>query len=157
MTSEQFWASVFPAYLGAVGSIAASAVAVVAFVRELRTRKGLKEVADATSETVELPQPTQSLAPQSATQTWGEPLELVTHRGQTVIRNLTADSIEIVDIRVPSGGKHLTLRTEFPGVITPGEGFGFVVHDVLGGPAIAALFVEWRSVDGGSHLSKFFI
>lgn len=157
MTWEQFWASVFPAYLGAIGSIAASAVAVVAFVRELRTRKGLKEVAESSSETIELPQPAQSLAPQSTKQTRGEPLELVTHRGQTVIRNLTDDSIEIADIRVPSGGKLLTLRTEFPGVIAPGEGFGFVVHDVLGGPAIAALLVEWRSVDGGAHLSKFFI
>lgn len=157
MTWELFWASVFPAYLGAIGSIAASAVAVVAFIREIRTRKGLTEVAQATSETVEISTLPPAVAPLTTRTGGTEPLELVTHGRQTVIRNLTQLPVEIIDIRVPSGGKALTLRSAFPGTVEPGEGFGFIVHDLLGGPAIAALLVEWRTPDGATRMSKFFI
>lgn len=157
MTLEQFWASAFPAYLGAIGSIAASAVAVVAFIREIRTRKGLTEVAQATFETIQVTTSPPTVAPLSTPTGGNEPLELVTHGHQTVIRNLTQQPVEITDIRVPSGGKLLTLRSTFPGTVEPGEAFGFIVHDLLGGPAIAALLVEWRTPDGTTRLSKFFI
>lgn len=157
MTWEQFWASVFPAYLGAIGSIAASAVAVVAFIREIRTRKGLKEVAQSTSETVAISTSPSAVGPLRTPPGGTEPLELVAHGRQTVVRNLTQQPVEIIDIRVPSGGKALTLRSAFPGMVEPGEGFGFIVHDLLGGPAIAALLVEWRTPDGATRLSKFFI
>lgn len=152
-----FWASVFPAYLGAVGSIAASAVAVIAFLRDIRTRKGLNEVAQSSSTTTNVPTNEPSIAPRLERSDQTHRLELVTHGPQTVIRNLTQHPIEIVDIRVPSGGKTITLRSEFPGVVQPGEGFGLIVHDLLGGPAIAAMLVEWRSVDGQLRLTKFFV
>jgi len=157
MTWELFWASVFPSYLGAVGSIAASAVAVVALVRDIRTRKGLKEVAQAASETVELPSALPSIVPTAIEPTVDPPLELVARGAQTAIRNLTDVPIEIVDIRVPSGGKSITLRTEVPGIIQPGEGFGVIVHDLLGGPAIAAMLIEWRGADGRLRMSRFFV
>ena len=54
MTWQDFWSTILPAYLGALGSIAASTVAVAAFVRDLRTRRGLKEVAEASATTVEI-------------------------------------------------------------------------------------------------------
>lgn len=157
MTWTLFWASVFPTYLGAIGSIAASAVAVVALVRDIRTRKGLKEVAQSASVTIDVPSSEPSIAPRLDHADAGGPLVLVAHGSQTVIRNLTEQPIEIVDIRVPSGGKATTLRTELPGVVQPGEGFGLIVHDLLGGPAIAAMLVEWRSIDGQLRLTKFFV
>lgn len=157
MTWETFWGSVFPAYLGAIGSIAASAVALVALVRDIRTRKGLKEVAQLASDTVELSPSAPTLAPRNSAPTADQPLELVARGSQTVIRNLTREPIDILDIRVPSGGKTITLRTALPGLVQPGEGLGFVVHDLLGGPAIAALLVEWKGADGRSRLSRFFV
>jgi hypothetical protein len=157
MTWTLFWASVFPTYLGAIGSIAASAVAVVALVRDIRTRKGLNEVAQSASVTIDVPSSEPSIAPRLDASDAGQPLELVARGTHTVIRNLTQQPIEIVDIRVPSGGKAITMRTEFPGVVQPGEGFGLIIHDLLGGPAIAAMLVEWRSTDGQLRLTKFFV
>ncbi|MFG6490817.1 hypothetical protein [Microbacterium sp. P03] len=157
MDWSMFWASVFPAYLGAVGSIAASAVAVIAFLRDIRTRKGLNEVAQSSSTTTDAPTNEPSIVPRLGTSDQTQPLELVAHGSQTAIRNLTEHPIEIVDIRVPSGGKTITLRSEFPGVVQPGEGFGLIVHDLLGGPAIAAMLVEWRGVGGQLRLTKFFV
>ncbi|MDY0909660.1 hypothetical protein [Microbacterium sp. CFBP9034] len=156
MTWDEFWASVFPAYLGAVGSIAASAVAVIALIRDLRTRRGLREVAQSASDTVELPRNQATLAPRMSGP-GSEPLELVARGSRTVVRNLLPAPIEIVDLRVPSGGKTLKFTTTLPVSVQPGEGFGFVVQDLLGGPAIAALLVEWKSADGQAHLTTFFI
>lgn len=56
-----------------------------------------------------------------------------------------------------SGGRALTIRSAFPGTVEPGEGVGLVVHDLPGGPAIAALLVEWQSPDGATRVSKYFI
>ena len=119
--------------------------------------KGLNEVAQSSSTTTNVPTSEPSIAPRLETSDQTQPLELVAHGSQTVIRNQTQHPIEIVDIRVPSGGKAMTLRSEFPGVVQPGEGFGLIVHDLLGGPAIAAMLVEWRSVDGQLRLTKFFV
>lgn len=152
-----FWASVFPAYLGAVGSIAASAVAVSAFIRDIRTRKGLNEVAQSSSVTTDVPDHEPSIAPRGQALDRTQPLELVARGSQTVIRNLTQEPIEIVDIRVPSGGKAIALRSELPGAVQPGEGFGLTVRDSLGGPAIAAMLVEWRGADGRRRLTRFFV
>lgn len=170
MTWQEFWSTIFPDYLGALGSIAASTVAVAAFIRDMRTRAGLKEMAQAAASTIELPSPgaggspaaptiappfrvdTEGSAPQ------GEPLiELTTRGKQTVLRNLSTEPIRISDLRVPSGGKEVTLRSELPAAVEPGEGFGFVVHDLLRGPAITALLVEWVDGGGTPHLSRFYV
>lgn len=157
MTWALFWASVFPAYLGAIGSIAASAVAVVAFIREIRTRKGLKEIAQSSSATVELPQSTPTLLPGFADPRVAQPLELVAQRRGTVVRNLTPEPIEIIGIRVPSGGKEVTFTSALPSVVRPGEGLGFIVRDLMEGPALAALLVDWSAADGKAYQSRFFV
>lgn len=170
MTWQDFWSTTFPAYLGALGSIAASVVAVAAYIRDLRTRAGLKEVAQAATSTIEMAPGAEPAEPESPPtiqppradspldSRGDEPrLELTSHGNQTVLRNMGAEPVLISDLRVPSGGKVLSLRNPVPSWVEPGEGFGFIVHDLLGGPAIAALLVEWTDSSGATRLSRFFI
>jgi len=170
MTWQDFWSTTFPAYLGALGSIAASSVAVAAFIRDLRTRAGLKEVAQTATSTIELApatgpggaqNPPTIRPPRGDTRVeMGEDeprLELTSRGNQTVLLNMGAEPIRITALRVPSAGKTLMLRNPVPGSLGPGEGFGFVVHDLLGGPAVAALLVEWVDSSGTTRLSRFFV
>jgi hypothetical protein len=157
MTWESFWASVFPAYLGAIGSIAASAVAVVALVRDIRTRKGLNEVAQSASSTVELPEDRATILPRSGDAHGGDALELLTRGRRTAIRNLAPDPVEILKVSVPSGGKSVTVPAGLPAAISPGEGLAVVVRELWSGPAIAAVRVEWRDPAGRTSVSTFFV
>ena len=170
MTWQDFWSTTFPAYLGAVGSIAASVVAVAAFVRDLRTRAGLKEVAQAAASTIEITpgtgpgeaqDPPTIRPPRDDTgvgaRDEGPRLELTSRGAQTILRNMGAEPIQISGLRVPSGGKALSLRNPVPASVEPGEGFGFVVSDLPVGPALAALLVEWVDSDGTTRLSRFFV
>lgn len=169
MTWQDFWSTILPAYLGALGSIAASTVAVAAFVRDLRTRRGLKEVAEASATTVEiLPDgaPREdgrpSIAPGRPDDVDGavadEPrLELATHGRQTVLRNAGPQPISITHVSVPSGGKRLVLTDAVPARVEPGEGFAFVVEELIGGAAIAGLQVRWADSRGVIRLSRFFV
>lgn len=170
MTWQEFWSTIFPAYLGAIGSIAASTVAVAAFIRDMRTRAGLKEMAQSAVSTIELPSPDAGGTPTAPTiappfLVHPDPsapaaaplLELTTRGKQTGLRNLSTEPIRISDLRIPSGGKEVTLRGDLPGVVEPGEGFGFIVRDLLSGPAITALLVEWVDGGGVAHLSRFYV
>lgn len=157
MTWQLFWANVFPAYLGAIGSIAASTVAVIALIRDLRTRKGLREVAQTASSTVDLPRDAPSIAPRSPEPAGDQPLALITGRRRTIIRNLTREPVEIIDVRIPSGGKSITLAHPLPMIVQPGEGIGLTLRDQLTGPALAAMLVEWAGTDGRSRLTTLFV
>jgi hypothetical protein len=170
MTWQDFWGSTFPAYLGALGSIAASTVAVAAFVRDLRTRRGLKEVAESSASSVEIVRSDaseQEHLPSVAPGVRGsradpgrddEPrLELTTHGERTVLRNGGPQPISIADVSIPSGGKRLMLTEALPARVEPGEGFGFVVSELMGGAAVAALQVRWTDSGGVTRLSRFFV
>jgi hypothetical protein len=170
MTWQDFWSSTLPAYLGALGSIAASTVAVAAFIRDLRTRRGLKEVAESSASSVEIVRNDASgeeRPPSAAPGLRGdradpgrddEPrLELTTHGKQTVLRNAGPQPISIEDVSIPSGGKRLMLAEALPARVEPGEGFGFVVSELMGGAAVAALQVRWADSGGVIRLSRFFV
>ncbi|QEW03610.1 hypothetical protein [Microbacterium lushaniae] len=168
MTWPDFWSTTFPAYLGALGSIAASAVAVAAFVRDLRTRAGLREVAGSAGSTVELPRMGAPLAPDAAPTVRPSPagrraddapasLELTVRSGRGVLRNLGAETIRLDRLRVPSGGKTLTFSAPLPAGVGPGEEFGFALRDQLAGPAVAALLVEWTDAGGTTRVSRFYV
>lgn len=171
MTWPDFWSTTFPAYLGALGSIAASAVAVAAFVRDIRTRAGLREVAGATSSTIELPRTGAPLASDGRPTLWPGParspaddahdhdprLELTVAGGRGVLRNLGGETIQVDRLSVPSGGKTLTVSAELPARVEPGAEFGFTVRDLVAGPAVAALLVEWTDAGGTTRASRFFV
>jgi hypothetical protein len=170
MTWQDFWSSTLPAYLGALGSIAASTVAVAAFIRDLRTRRGLREVAESSASSVEILRSDASgeeHLPSVAPGVRGERvdrgrddeprLELTTQGKQTVLRNAGPRPISITDVSIPSGGKRLTLPEALPTQVEPGEGFGFVVSELMGGAAVAALQVRWADSGGVVRLSRFFV
>ena len=170
MTWQDFWSTTLPAYLGALGSIAASTVAVAAFIRDLRTRRGLKEVAESSASSVAIlpsgashAESMPSIAPGPAAEDVGgvpaeEPRLLLTTRGKlTVLRNAGPEPISIAHVSIPSGGKRLVLSDPLPARIEPGEGFSFVVEERMGGAAVAALQVRWTDGRGVSRLSRFFV
>ena len=170
MTWQDFWSSTLPAYLGALGSIAASTVAVAAFIRDLRTRRGLKEVAESSASSVEILRSDASEQERLPSAAPGvranrvdrgrddEPrLELTTRGKQTVLRNAGPIPISSTGISIPSGGKRLMLPEALPARVEPGEGIGVVVSELMGGAAVAALHVRWVDSGGVMRLSRFFV
>lgn len=156
MDPEFLWGTVVPSYAGALGTIAASTIAAIALFRDVSTRKGLREVAQASTTTVTDSAPASIAYP--ARESAGESqLEMTTLGNQTVLRNMTDLPIVIQNLDVPNGGKVISLRENLPATVAPGEGFGFIVHTVLSGPAIAALMVQWTDGEGAPKTSRFFV
>lgn len=159
MDPEFIWGTVVPAYLGALGTIAASTIAAIALIRDTRTRKGLNEIAQVANEVTEATadQTRESIAYAAREPARESGLHLMTHGDQTVLRNMTSGRITISSMDVPSGGKTLTMRVALPAEVEAGEGLGFIVHDLLGGPAIAALEVSWVNERGVPQRSRYFV
>lgn len=169
MTWQDFWSSILPAYLGAVGSIAASTVAVAAFVRDLRTRRGLREVAESSATSVavlsgdatreeSLPSIARARAGRIDGGTEGGwLLELTTSGRRTVLHNAGPGAISLTHVGIPSGGKRLVLPGPLPARVEPGEGFAFTVDELMSGAAVAALEVRWTDSGGTLRVSRFFV
>ncbi len=169
MTWPDFWSTTLPAYLGALGSLAASAVAVAAFVRDIRTRAGLREVAGAATSTIEVPPAGGPPASDGGPTVWpvrgraaddpgDDPrLELTVRGGRGVLRNLGAETVSVIGLHVPSGGKTLTFSAALPAGVGPGEDLGFTLRDQFAGPAVTALLVEWTDAAGTTRVSRFYV
>ncbi|WP_447911714.1 hypothetical protein [Microbacterium phyllosphaerae] len=145
-----FWGVVVPSWLGAVASIAASTVAVIAFINSLSAKGGVREIGEALNRepTVQREADVSVGVRLSATATVGpEPWSFDSDGQVGTFRN-TSGQLLVVSGITSTGGIALTLRDQLPLDVPPTASFQVRLHQILGGPAVRGVTLEWVREDG---------
>lgn len=152
-TASDFWGIVFPAYLGAAGAIISGAVAAWALMREIRTRRGLREVASGQNAEQSSRSTESFIAAKSATDAFL--LSVTGEREQSspvswvlvdyglyhkALRNVSSTPARITRIKQLNGEMNLYYRF-LPTTIDPGAELR--VERTPGGPAVIATEFAW--------------
>ncbi|KIP90366.1 hypothetical protein RU09_11555 [Microbacterium sp. MEJ108Y] len=145
-----FWGVVVPSWLGAVASIAASTVAVIAFINSLSAKGGVREIGEALNRepTAQREADVSVGVRLSATATVGpEPWAFDSDGKVGTFRN-TSGQLLVVSGIASTGGIALTLRDQLPLDVPPTASFQVRLHQILGGPAVRGVTIEWVREDG---------
>jgi len=149
VVGADFWGEAVPAWVGAIGSIAASAVATIAFLRDIRTRKGLNVVATAANER---DTPSRNAAVIAS----ARDVELLNLARSSMFRNRSDEDVTVVGISTSTEGTEFRAEQPLPHRLGPGEVLSIRVHRSIDAPSIAELHVRWYGPDEEVHTTNFF-
>jgi hypothetical protein len=178
-----FWGIVMPAWLGAIGTIAAAVIGVVALIKGQRTRGGLKEVQrglneptvgnlTASSPTVEVHPPTAHwegsvsqpdtgpvTVPDSVTADMFEPVTWTLregHRSRRFLRNDSDMNVIVTELRQLDGGSDVGTFVDLPAPIGPGVELPFIVERAISSPAVIVVQLTWTQAGLPTEYSRLF-
>ena len=154
-----FWGVVVPAWLGAVGSIAASAVAVFAYINSRSARGGIEELRDSVNQSTPTIYRTANLSLDisgTGTAVVIEPWDFEHAGNKGTFRNTSGETLTVSGASA-TGGIDLTLRAQFPLEVPPTASFDLIIHRVLGGPAVVGVTLDWIREDGAQLSRTYYL
>jgi len=161
MTATDLWGTAVPAWISALGGVAAAGVGAAAFVMSLRNSGGVRTLRDAANSPPEAQQRSPSkttLAPDEAPSaeytnspvTWTAWNEQRTHyrlRNDSTHTGARATLTSFVDV-TPGGDGAAFYGGSLPVDLGPGESIPFTIQRSFVSPSVTAIKLTWLDPDG---------
>lgn len=144
--SADFWGVVVPAWLGALGTIAASVVALFAYITGRAAQGGVKQLADGLNRTTSQAGNSEAPSLLDGDARGKEPWVIEDDGSKVTFRNTSGSHVLVTGVH--GFGVPLSSAFSFPIDVPASAAFKVIVHRILGGPAVIGVTIDWRPEDG---------
>lgn len=155
VANTDLWGVAVPAWIGAVGSVAAAVVAAIAIIQSIRNQGGLKTLTLAVRDG-------RGVAPTVLTAPASDPVRWVAwheQRSRYRLRNDAAASVAVLtsfaDV-TPSGDNAATTHVDLPVELAGQQSIPFLIEKTLASPAVTAIELTWRE-DDTEHTTVIYV